>query len=118
MIQVEVFPAKSRWQRCRRDAEVTLSLFGSKTTLVCVIWNHGDKSLVGSTAAVGDDPTTSTRSKRNTQGHGTRPVPIGLCEYARNNLRFTHSLRGGSHLREGLSRGLDEYWRGLLPEED
>ena len=95
-----------------------LSLFGSKTTLVCIIWNHADKSLVGSTAAVGDDPTISTRSKRNTQGRGTRPVPIGLCEYARNNLRFTHSLRGGSHLREGLSRGLDEYWRGLLPEED
>ena len=57
-------------------------------------------------------------TERNTKSRGSRSMPIGLREYAGNQMCITHLLRGRSNQRRSLPRGVDEYRCRLLQEEE
>ena len=63
-------------------------------------------------------PSSFISSEGDTQGRGSRSMPIGLREHAWNNMRITHLLRGRSDQWRSLQRGVDEYWCWLLQKEE
>ena len=86
----------------------------SLSALLCLVHEASDFSPGG---LVLGPARFCAGSEEDPQGTGSRPVPPGIREHPRHDMRVSDLLRDETHERRSLPVRFHECWRRLLPQE-